>query len=90
MRYNFISEEIGAAKPSQAFFDIVCRSVPDIDPAHTLVIGDSLTSDIAGGMRWGTDTCWVSHGATRQAGSLLSAEPTYVVTHLSELANILL
>lgn len=89
-RHSFISEEIGAAKPSQAFFDIVCRAVPEIDPAHTLVIGDSLTSDIAGGICWGTDTCWVSHGKTLNACSLSSCTPTYTVAHLSKLANILL
>ena len=86
---NFISEEIGAAKPSQDYFDIVCRNVPDLDPAHTLLIGDSLSSDIAGGIRWGTDTCWVCHKAASIALPDES-KPTYVVSHLSELANILL
>lgn len=87
---NFISEEIGAAKPSQAFFDAVCRAVPEIDPEYTLVIGDSLSSDIAGGFCWGTDTCWVSHGKMLNVCSLSSCTPTYIVAHLSELANILL
>jgi FMN phosphatase YigB (HAD superfamily) len=84
---NFISDEIGAAKPSQAFFDAACRAVPEIEPEHTLVIGDSLSSDIAGGFCWGTDTCWVSHGKILPIGS---KPPRYIITHLCELADILL
>ena len=55
---RFISEEMGAEKPERAFFDAVFQKIPDFDPAKTLVVGDSLTSDIAGGIRAGLDTCW--------------------------------
>lgn len=54
----FISEEMGCAKPEKAYFDKVTASIPDFDPAHTLVIGDSLSSDIQGGINAGLDTCW--------------------------------
>ncbi len=54
----FISDELGAEKPSRLFFDEVARRVPDFDPAHTLIVGDSLTSDMAGGTNAGLDTCW--------------------------------
>ena len=58
----FISEHIGASKPSRAFFDEVFRRlnagrpVP-IRPEAALMLGDSLTSDIAGGMQYGMKTC---------------------------------
>ena len=61
--YFFISEHAGAAKPAPAFFDYAFRelnenrSVP-ILPQETLIIGDSLSSDIAGGLQYGMKTCY--------------------------------
>lgn len=54
----FISEEMGCAKPEKAFFDAVAARIPAFDPSDTLVIGDSLTSDIRGGVNAGLATCW--------------------------------
>ena len=54
----FISEEMGASKPDRAFFEQVAVSIPGFDPRKALVIGDSLTSDIQGGINMGWDTCW--------------------------------
>ncbi len=54
----FISENMGADKPSRRFFDIVIAGIPDFDPARALVVGDSLTSDIRGGRNAGLKTCW--------------------------------
>lgn len=53
----YISQEIGAEKPSTEFFDIVSQKVPGFDRKETLLIGDSLVSDIRGGNRYGIDTC---------------------------------
>ncbi len=87
----FISEDIGYNKPAQEFFDAVTAKYPDVDPASTLVIGDSLTSDIAGGIRWGCDTCWLcpspEHRGDAQARGLA---PTYVISRLEQLLDILL
>ena len=54
----FISEEIGAGKPKPAFFDYVLRHVVETDARRILVIGDSLSADVAGGRAAGLDTCW--------------------------------
>lgn len=54
----FISEALGVEKPQRAYFDAVAAQIPDFDPATTLVVGDSLTSDIRGGINAGLDTCW--------------------------------
>lgn len=54
----FISEEIGAEKPNKAFFDFCSQNIPDYDPHKTLIIGDSLTSDMAGGNNAGILCCW--------------------------------
>ena len=42
----FISEQLGAYKPSLAFFQACLKAIPDFDPAEALMVGDSLTSDI--------------------------------------------
>ncbi len=54
----FISGEIGAEKPSPQFFDAVFASLGTENKSHMLIIGDSLTSDMAGGIRAGIRTCW--------------------------------
>ena len=52
----FISEEIGAEKPGEAFFDHVFSHI-DAPREETVIIGDSLTSDMLGGERAGIQ-CW--------------------------------
>ena len=84
---SFISEEMGCAKPELDFFRQVAARIPDFNPRETLVIGDSLTSDIEGGIRAGLDTCWYNPGGkTPPAGMPI----THTVTSLSEIRLILL
>lgn len=54
----FISEEAGAQKPQQEFFDYCFEKMGRNDTEHMLIIGDSLTSDMRGGNVAGIDTCW--------------------------------
>ena len=54
----FILEEIGAAKPDPAFFEAVFREIGEPNKSEVLIIGDSLTSDMRGGIGYGIDTCW--------------------------------
>ena len=54
----FISEQMGAYKPSPAFFQACFRAIPDFDPAEALMVGDSLTSDIRGARNVGLRSCW--------------------------------
>lgn len=61
--YFFISEHAGAAKPASAFFDYAFRELNrgremPISPQQTVIIGDSLTSDMAGGRGCGMKTCY--------------------------------
>lgn len=53
----FISEAVGFVKPDPRFFAAVAAAIPDFDPRKALVVGDSLTSDIAGGKAAGIRTC---------------------------------
>lgn len=83
---TYISDEIGCAKPSRGFFDAVAADIPDFDKSKALVIGDSLTSDIKGGIEYGIDTCWLnSHGKIVPEGMNI----TYVIKDIRDVLEIL-
>lgn len=82
----FISELIGADKPSEEFFRRSFARIRDFDPARALMVGDSLTSDILGGIRAGMRTCWLNpQGRPGRADIVPDAE----IRALSELPALL-
>ena len=83
----FISEEMGAEKPSRVFFDEVARRIVGFEPERTLVVGDSLTSDMAGGINAGLDTCWYNPKGKEKPADM---PITYVIESLSELVPLVL
>ena len=56
----FISQHIGANKPAKEFFDYCFDHIPGFDPQKAIIVGDSLSSDILGGINAGIRTCWVN------------------------------
>lgn len=54
----FISEDVGAEKPSAAFFEAVWKTIGEYAPDEVMIVGDSLTSDMRGGNNAGIRTCW--------------------------------
>ncbi len=54
----FLSEALGAEKPSPAFFEKVFDAIGPVDRSEVMIVGDSLTSDMQGGMNAGIVTCW--------------------------------
>ncbi len=54
----FISEDVGAEKPSIDYFEYIFNALGIEDKNQVLIIGDSLTSDMKGGVKAGIDTCW--------------------------------
>ena len=54
----FISDEIGAEKPSQAFFNHVLHTIDHPNRREILIVGDSLSSDMKGGSLAGIQCCW--------------------------------
>lgn len=56
----FVSQEMGANKPSKEYFDACFARIPDFSPEKALMVGDSLTSDILGGLRAGMKTVWIN------------------------------
>ena len=81
-----ISEEVGAAKPHPAFFDAAFARTGHPHKEDVLIIGDSLTSDIQGGVDYGIDTCWYnSTSEPRPNGLPITCE----ISHLRDLLEII-
>lgn len=57
VRKVFISEEVGFQKPEKEFFDKVFEEIGLSDKSKTIILGDSLTSDMQGGRNAGIATC---------------------------------
>ena len=81
----FISGEIGYEKPDIRFFDAVKREIPDFDAEKTLVVGDSLTSDMKGGINAGLDCCFYSPACKKAPPEM---KIKYTVSELSEIKEI--
>jgi len=53
----FISEEIGCAKPQREFFERCFARIEGFKREECIIVGDSLSSDIQGGINAGILTC---------------------------------
>jgi len=81
-----ISEEAKVAKPDARIYDLALRNMNHTDKKTVLYVGDSLSSDIQGGINAGIDTCWVNKEKTE---NLSNIQPTYIIQDLSEIINYL-
>ena len=82
----FISQEMGADKPDQVFFDRCFARIPGFDKQKAMIVGDSLTSDILGGRNAGITTCWVN---SKQKPAREDIPADYQIKALSELEQLL-
>jgi len=80
-----ISEEVGSAKPHAAFFETASARMENPAKSDILIIGDSLTSDIQGGVDYGIETCWFNPASEPRLEHL---PITYEIKHLRELLDI--
>lgn len=82
----YTSDKMGVAKPAKEYFDKVMELVGVEDRSRVLIIGDSLSSDILGGINSGIDTCWFNpRGEKKPKGY----EINYEIKQLTELYEIL-
>ena len=86
MEELFISEQIGAPKPHKEYFDYCFAHIEEKDIRKILLVGDSLSSDIKGGVLAGIPTCWY-----RPEGTVNPTEykPDYEISDLHQLYEIL-
>ena len=82
----FISELLGAEKPSQAFFDQVLAAIGPVDRKSILMVGDSLTSDMAGGLAAGLQCCWYN---PKKLPAPEGMDLDYIISDLNEVDAIL-
>jgi 2-haloacid dehalogenase len=78
----FVSEFIGFQKPQTLYFEYVFTHIQQIEKDKILIIGDSISADIAGGNNAGIDSCWFN-----KSGDINHTEiiPTYEIRKLNEL-----
>ena len=83
----FVSEAVGVSKPNPKIFQMARRKLGIEHSDKVLVVGDSLSADIQGGVNAGLDTCWVNMNGLENESGLT---PTYEVKALSELYPIVM
>ena len=83
----FISEEVGASKPSPAFFRPVLDALGVTNPHRALMVGDNLTTDIGGAAALGLDTAWYNPRRLPHTGTI---RPTWEIARLAELPSLVL
>lgn len=82
----FISQEVGHDKPSPEYFDACFSRIPGFDVTKSMMVGDSLTSDILGGLRAGMHTCWINPAHAPGRPDIV---PEYQLEALSQLEAML-
>lgn len=82
----FVSELIGFNKPDKEFFDYCFQKIGNIKKDETIIIGDSLTSDIQGGIHAGIRTLWFNG---RRESNATEIKPDYEVHKLCEISELL-
>ncbi len=81
----FISEEVGHIKPERAFFSHMLEEL-NAEAGECLMIGDSLSSDIAGASACGMKSCWFNRFG-RANDSPVS--PDFTIKEIGELKRLL-
>ena len=81
----FLSQELGADKPQKEFFERATSQIEGYDPNEAIILGDSLTSDILGGIQAGMHTCWFNPHH-RERGNIT---PEFEIADLAEFDTVL-
>jgi len=82
----FISEQVGAEKPSPVFFDHVFAHIGPVKKEEVLIVGDSLTSDMKGGLLAGIPCCWYN---PKNLPAPEDMKLDYVIQDLNQVEDIL-
>ncbi len=84
-REIFISERVGFDKPNVEYFNRCFAKIPGFSKSEAVIVGDSLSSDILGGINAGIDTIWYNPDG-KPCGKI---KPTYEIRELSALIPLL-
>ena len=81
----YVSDIVGYPKPRKEYFDAVQKLSGITFDEKTIIVGDSLTSDIQGGINIGIDTCYFNLNNTPLPPNV---KPTYVINKLTDLIGL--
>ncbi len=82
-----ISSEVATAKPGSAIFDIAFERLGRPERSSAVMVGDSLTSDMAGGYRYGIATCWYN---PRGDDLAVDFELDHVIAELGDVVGVVI
>lgn len=82
----FISDKIGHEKPTVEFFNAVQEKIGTFIKEETVIIGDSLTSDMRGGNNADILCCWYNPKKVKNEYAL---HIDYEISNLNEVLNII-
>jgi len=85
-QHVIVSEEIAFSKPDVRFFQHAAQVLGAERKNDMLMIGDSLQSDILGGLNFGIDTCWLNNRFVRNRTEI---QPKFEISRLDQLRTIL-
>lgn len=81
----FLSEQLGADKPQIEFFERATGQIDGYNPSEAIILGDSITSDMQGGINAGMHTCWYNPHHRDNHGII----PEFEITDLAEFDTVL-
>lgn len=82
----YISEIVGYEKPNKDFFEVLFKKENINNRSEAIIIGDSLTSDILGGINAGIDTCWYNPEGKDNKKDIV---PKYEIKDINEVLSII-
>lgn len=82
----FISQRIGYNKPKVEFFNGCFKKMNNPNIEGMIIIGDSLSSDILGGINAGIHTCWYN---PKRSENMTEIKPEYEIDSLDKIFKVL-
>ncbi len=83
----FISEDIGYSKPDPRFFDSIFKEKPKMNPKNSIMVGDSLLSDIHGANNVNLSSIWYNPSGQKNLTKFL---PTYIASNFKSIQDIII
>lgn len=84
IKQMFISEALGCQKPDRSYYEQVFALIGLQDKSRAVMVGDSLTSDIQGGINAGVDTIWYNPKGKPTDPKCM---PTYIANTMDQIVE---
>lgn len=81
----FLSQDVGFDKPDARFFEACFNTISGFNRREAVILGDSLSSDILGGINANISTCWYNP-QSKPSGDI---KPNYEIHSLLEFLEII-